>query len=96
MASFQPNDLILYSSVVKNYALPQGVLTRYQNDWNTFDRIQTFNSNVSTLRATGITGTTNISYYTYVNYVEKTSFQNGQMLHTLYLPNSNWNTVQQN
>ena len=93
MTSFQPNVLIQYSSVLQNYALPQGIINNYRNDWNTFNRIQAFNSNVSTLRSAGEQG---ISYYTYVNYAEKESFRNGQQLHTLYLPNSNWNVVQKN
>jgi hypothetical protein len=92
MSSFEPNVLTSYSSVVKNYALPQGVLNKYSSDWNTFERIQAYNSNVSTLRAHGEKKT----YYTYKNYTEKYAFTNGQYLHTLYYPTSNWNIVQQN
>jgi len=93
MCEFQPEDLILYSSVVTLYALPQSILLKYRTDWNTFNRIQTVNSNVSTSKAQGIAG---LSYYTYINSAERNSFINGQSLHTLYLPNSNWNTVQKN
>jgi hypothetical protein len=93
MTSFQPEELIQYSSIVNSYALPQNVYVKYKTDWNTFERIQAFDSNVSTVRATS---TTNLSYYTFVDYVEKNSFKNGQYLHVLYLPNSNWNVVQKN
>jgi len=93
MTSFQPEVLIQYSSIVNSYALPQNVYVKYKTDWNTFERIQAFDSNVSTVRATS---TTNLSYYSFVNYVERASFKNGQYLHVLYLPNSNWDLVQKN
>jgi len=93
MTSFQQEDLILYSSVVNSYALPQNVLQKYKADWNNFERIQAFNSNISTQRAEGVPG---LSYYTYVDYIEKNSFRNGQYLHVTYIPNSNWDVVQKN
>ena len=93
MTSFPPEDLILYSSIVQSYALPQNLFLKYKTDWNKFEQVQAFDSNVSTLRSAG---TTNISYYTFADYVERASFKNGQYLHLLYLPNSNWDLVQKN
>jgi len=93
MTSFQPEDLILYSSVSQSYALSQNVLQRYRTDWNNFERIQAFNSNISTQIGQGKPSK---PYYTYVDYIEKNSFKNGQYLHILYIPNSNWDVVQKN
>lgn len=90
---FKPEDLLQYSSVVQSYAMPQNTLLKYRTDWGNFERIQAVNSNVSTLRGDGKPSP---SYYTYVDNAERYSFQNGQSLHTLYLPNSNWNLVQKN
>jgi len=93
MTSFQPEDLILYSSIIQSYALPQNVFLKYKTDWNNFERIQAYDSNVSTQRSMTAKP---LSYYTFVNYVERSSFKNGQFLHLTYLPNSNWNLVQKN
>ena len=93
MTSFQPEDLTLYSSVVNSYALPQTVFLKYKTDWNNFERIQAFDSNISTQRSNG---STNLSYYHFVDYAERNSFKNGQSLHVLYIPNSNWDVVQKN
>lgn len=45
--------------------------------WNTFERIQLFNSNVSTMNNSGA----NLRYYTFSNYSEKNQFTEGQLLH---------------
>jgi len=66
---------------------------QYRNDWNTFERIQAFNSNVSTQHALG---NLNVYYYTYVSNAEKNSFTKGQLLHSVRYPTSNWDVVQQN
>lgn len=65
----------------------------YQQAWATFDRIQGYNSNVSTLRGLG---NTTLTYYTYISYSEREAFRNGQYLHAQVYPNGNWNTVQEN
>jgi len=72
--------------------LSNGVLLQYKNDWGTFNRIQAYNSNVSTLRAAGKT----MTYYTYASGDEKVSFDNGQILHVRRYPSQNWNAVQKN
>ena len=65
----------------------------YQQAWATFDRIQGYNSNVSTLRGLG---DTSLTYYTYVSYSERESFRIGQVLHARVYPNNNWNTIEEN
>ena len=64
----------------------------YNRAWDNYNRIQTYNSNVSTLL---FNGAKQIPYYTYVSYAERDSFRVGQFLHTQVYPNSNWNTVQE-
>lgn len=66
----------------------------YQQAWNDYNRIQEYNSNVSTLR--NLSNVTNLSYYIYVSYAEKDSFRQGQFLHQQVYPNSNWSIVQEN
>jgi len=73
--------------------LTESQVYQFRNDWNTFERIQAFNSNVSTQRASGIL---NVYYYTYVSNIEQNSFTKGQLLHTVRYPTSNWDTVQKN
>jgi hypothetical protein len=72
--------------------LPFGTALQYKIDWGTFERIQNFNSNVSTSRAAG----GGLTYYTYASGDEKISFINGQILHYKRYPTSNWNAVQKN
>jgi hypothetical protein len=61
--------------------------------WDTFNRIQTFDSNVSTLNK--VSGA-NLRYYTFVNYEEKAQFTQGQLLHMKSLPyySTLWFTVE--
>ncbi len=66
---------------------------QYKTYWNVFERIQAYNSNVSTLRAGGDLG---LTYYQFVNTEERTEFTYGQILHVKRYPNSNWNAVSQN
>jgi hypothetical protein len=67
---------------------------QYQYSWDTFNRIQTYNSNVSTLRVSGNYPT--LSYYQYTTQEEKATFTTGQFLHQQRYPNSNWNPVPKN
>ncbi len=67
---------------------------QYKNAWGTFDRIQNFNSNISTLRKTENNLT--LSYYIFTSYDQKNLFRIGQFLHQQRYPNSNWNVVEQN
>lgn len=67
---------------------------QYKTAWSTFDRIQTINSNVSTINNTQ--GNSNVPYYTFISYNEKNLFRIGQFLHQQRYPNSNWNSVNEN
>jgi hypothetical protein len=71
----------------------QSQFLKYRTAWFTFNRVQTFNSNVSTLRAAG---ETNLSYYQFLTNQEKNNFQIGRFLHVQSYPNSNWDLVQEN
>jgi hypothetical protein len=72
----------------------QSQLQIYKTAWDNYNRIQAFNSNISTIRGNGAGSKSN--YYAFVSYAEKNSFRNGQYLHQQQYPNSNWNDVQQN
>lgn len=67
----------------------------YKDAWNTFNRIQILNSNVSTLRAAG---NSNILYYNYISNAEKMQFIQGQSLHMRIYPSfsSFWLAVEKN
>ena len=67
---------------------------QYKTAWNTFDRIQNINSNISTLRV--VENNLTLSYYTFTSYDQKNLFRIGQFLHQQRYPNSNWNVVQEN
>jgi hypothetical protein len=72
--------------------LPISVKQKYEAQWNTYNRVQLTNSNVSTLRATGKEG---LTYYQFTSYHEKNDFQVGMYLHQKRYPTSNWNPVLQ-
>lgn len=67
---------------------------QYLNAWDTFNRVQTYNSNVSTLRATGSYPT--LMYYQFTGGLEKSIYTTGQFLHQQRYPQSNWNSVPNN
>jgi len=75
-------------------SINQSQLQIYKKAWSDFDRIQLYNSNISTFN--GSTGGKNSNYYMFVSYSEKNSFLNGQFLHQQQYPTSNWNTIQEN
>ena len=66
--------------------------TEYQRAWQIFNNVQTFNSNVSTLR---FGGDLMLTYYQFISGEEKTKFLQGRFLHIQSYPNSNWDFVQQ-
>ena len=66
---------------------------KYNKGWDDYNRIQSYNSNISTLR---YDGAINLRYYTYLSYAERESFRTGQFLHSQVYPISNWNSVQEN
>jgi hypothetical protein len=71
-------------------APPQSLKVYYQDCWNTFNRIQGINSNVSTIRYAGNKSET---YYIYVSLLEQNKYTVGRMLHIQRYPNSNWAAV---
>ena len=74
-------------------SLNQSQLTIYKKGWDDFNRIQSYNSNVSTLRSKG---NKNLTYYTYTSYAERQSFRTGQYLHQQEYPTVSWNSIQEN
>jgi hypothetical protein len=71
-------------------AVPSSLKIQYQQAWNTYNSVQTLNSNVSTLRSAG---DKTQQYYSFANYDDSTAFTIGQYLHVQRYPNSNWATV---
>ena len=67
--------------------------TEYQRAWQIFDNVQTYNSNVSTLRSGG---QSNLTYFQFISGEERTKFTQGRFLHIQAYPNSNWPYVEQN
>jgi hypothetical protein len=65
----------------------------YQRAWQIFNNVQSFNSNVSTLRFQGFS---NLTYYQFISGEEKTKFTQGRFLHVQAYPNSNWPLVEEN
>jgi hypothetical protein len=87
------NELsICYDSSISTIrTLTNADLIYNRSSWTTFNRIQSYNSNVSTLRHDGA----NLLYYTYTDFSERNKFTKGQFLHfTVYPELSNfWNPV---
>jgi hypothetical protein len=71
-------------------AVPSSVKLDYQQYWNIYNRIQTINSNVSTVRSSGDKTQT---YYSFTDYDEYSGFIQGHYLHVQRYPDSNWATV---
>ena len=65
----------------------------YKDAWNVFNRVQEYNSNISTLR---FAGNKTLNYYQYVDNKERAQFATGQLLHTQVYPLSNWTAVPPN
>lgn len=62
----------------------------YQQAWNTYNIVQSYNSNTSTLRHAGAKY---LNYYQFVSMEEKNQYTRGQQLHVQVFPNSNWASV---
>lgn len=65
----------------------------YSQAFQLFNKVQAFNSNVSTLRSQG---NSNLSYYQFLYNEDKTKVLQGRMIHIQAFPSSNWDFVQQN
>jgi hypothetical protein len=62
----------------------------YQTNWDTFNNIQTYNSNLSTVAAQT---NTVVNYYEFTSYANKNNYKDGQFLHRQRYPNSNWISI---
>jgi hypothetical protein len=71
-------------------AVPSSLRVIYQTYWNTYERIESYNLNVSTLRSAG---DRTLSYYLFNGNQEQIAYTNGRMLHIQRYPNSNWTPV---
>ncbi len=67
-----------------------GQALQYKSQWDTFNRIQTFNTQVSTIRNSG---DKTLSYYQFVSGTERSDFTAGQFLHQKRYPGVGWNSV---
>ena len=56
-------------------------LNKYRYAWNTFNRIEQVNSNVSTMHGNS---NLSLSYYTFIDQTEKAIYDNGLSLHVQY------------
>lgn len=72
--------------------LPFSLAQTYRTNWNTYNRIQIVNSNISVARNRGDVG---LVYYQYVTYEEREQFISGQMLHIRRYPQFSWLPVPQ-
>jgi hypothetical protein len=71
-------------------AVPSSLKFLYQSYWGTFETVQNYNLNVSTLRSAG--DKTQV-YYNFQGNEEQVAYTNGRMLHIQRYPNSNWAPV---
>ena len=51
----------------------------YKDAWNVFNRVQSYNSNISTLRDSG---NKILNYYQFYDQNERTQYRQGQQLHS--------------
>jgi len=75
--------------------LSQDIKVTYKTWWDTFERVQAFDSNVSTFRAENKKVPGFESYYVFSS-TERTQFLGGRMLHIRRYPTSNWTPVERN
>jgi hypothetical protein len=61
----------------------------YQTNWDLYNNVQTYNSNVST----GAQGYNGSNYYEFRTFADKASYKQGQYLHQQRFPTSNWASV---
>ena len=59
--------------------------------WNTFENVYNYNVSVSTI--IGTNPTASISYYRFADSAEIQQYRQGQSLHSLAYPRSNWNSI---
>ena len=59
--------------------------------WNVFEDVYKYNAQVSTI--IGTNPTASISYYRFVDNAEIQQYRQGQSLHSLAYPTSNWDSI---
>lgn len=64
---------------------------QYQAAWQIFNQVYTYNANVSTIM--GINPTAQLSYWRFVDTREIQQYRQGQNLHTIAYPSSNWTSI---
>ena len=67
--------------------MPQGLRLKYETAWGVYEKIQSYNINVSTLYSQGDTSK---YYWQYSTGEEKAYFDLGLSLHVRRYPNGNW------
>jgi hypothetical protein len=68
--------------------------TQYQTSrtaWAKFNDVWGYNAQVSTI--IGCNATANVSYYRFVDNKELQQYRQGQLLHSIAYPTSNWNSI---
>jgi hypothetical protein len=71
-------------------AVPSSLKMIYQSYWGTFELVESYNFNVSTLRSAG---DKTQNYHMFDGNEEQVAYINGRMLHIQRYPNSNWTPV---
>jgi len=71
-------------------AVPSSLKVIYQSYWGTFELVESYNYNISTLRSAGDKSQ---NYYMFQANEEQVAYTNGRMLHIQRYPNSNWTPV---
>ena len=68
--------------------------SQYQNyrmSWFKFNSVLSYNAQVSTI--IGNDPSADISYYRFANNIEIQQYRQGQSLHSIVYPNSNWDSI---
>ena len=71
--------------------LSSSQLLIYKTAWNTFNNVYTYNAQVSTI--VGSNPSAYVSYYRFANAVEIEQYRQGQLLHSITFPTSNWDSI---
>ena len=64
---------------------------QYQLAWGVFNQVYAYNANVSTIM--GSNPSARLSYWRFADSAEIAQYRQGQQLHTLAYPNSNWTSI---
>lgn len=73
--------------------VPESLLLKYRTSWNIFSKVQANDIQVSTMHSQGDYSK---SYWIFESGEQKTMWLQGQQLHVLRYPNSDWTPPQKN